>query len=238
MSDSLQRLLQLQERDIAADQLRHRKATLPDRAALAERRSAITALDADRAEVAGRLADTERVQKRLEDEVASVADKHTAEHTRLYSGSITSPRELQALQEEIDALARRQRELEDELLEVMEAAEPLAAEVASLDERRVALTADAEALQAAIGEAERAIDGELAGVGSERDAIAADLSPELVTTYDRLRARLGGVAVARLEGAQCLGCHLSLPATEIDAIRHAPPDAVVMHEECGRILVR
>src|SRR5437879_13858498 len=66
VSDSLQRLLQLQERDLVADQLRHRKATLPERAALTERKAAISALDAERADVAARLADTERVQKRLE----------------------------------------------------------------------------------------------------------------------------------------------------------------------------
>jgi len=238
VSDSLQRLLQLQERDLVADQLRHRKATLPERAALTERKAAISALDAERADVAARLADTERVQKRLEDEVASVAAKRDAENTRLYSGSITSPRELQALQEEIDALARRQRELEDGLLEVMETAEPLAADVVSLDARRVALAGEVDSLGAAIAEAERVIDGELAEVASDRDGIAADLSTELLATYDKLRARLGGVAVARLEGTQCLGCHLSLPATEVDAIRHAAPDAVVMHEECGRILVR
>jgi predicted nucleic acid-binding Zn-ribbon protein len=56
--------------------------------------------------------------------------------------------------------------------------------------------------------------------------------------YERLRAKLDGVAVARLEGDLCLGCHVSLPAMEVDAIRHAPPDVVAVHEDCGRILVR
>jgi predicted nucleic acid-binding Zn-ribbon protein len=93
-------------------------------------------------------------------------------------------------------------------------------------------------VRATLAEAETAVDAELVNAGAQREAIVGDLSGELLATYEKLRARLGGVAVARLEGSQCLGCHLSLPATEIDAIRHAAPDAVVTHEECGRILVR
>jgi hypothetical protein len=57
-------------------------------------------------------------------------------------------------------------------------------------------------------------------------------------TYERLRQRLGGVAVALLVGSSCGGCHLTLAAGEIDAIRRLPPDALVTCAQCGRILVR
>jgi predicted nucleic acid-binding Zn-ribbon protein len=43
--------------------------------------------------------------------------------------------------------------------------------------------------------------------------------------------------VARLAGARCGGCHLTLPATELDGIRRAPPDTVSRCEQCNRILV-
>jgi predicted nucleic acid-binding Zn-ribbon protein len=112
------------------------------------------------------------------------------------------------------------------------------AELTELDRQRGGIAYEIERVSTTLAEAERTVDGELAGVDSERQAIAAELPDDLLATYETLRARLGGVAVARLEGSQCLGCHLSLPATEVDAIRHAAPDAVVTHEECGRILVR
>ena len=35
----------------------------------------------------------------------------------------------------------------------------------------------------------------------------------------------------------CSGCHLTLPATEIDRIKKAPPDAFFTCDQCGRILV-
>jgi predicted nucleic acid-binding Zn-ribbon protein len=228
MSDSLHRLLDLQDRDLHADQLRHRRATLPERAALADGRRALAELDAARPAVVERLGALERSQRRLEDEVASLVDKQAVEGTKLYSGTVTSPRELQAMQDEIATLARRQGMLEDELLEIMEQTEPVQAELAELDRQRGGIAFEIERVSAALAEA----------VEGERQAIAAELPDELLATYEKLRARLGGVAVARLEGSQCLGCHLSLPATEVDTIRHAAPDAVVTHEECGRILVR
>ena len=49
---------------------------------------------------------------------------------------------------------------------------------------------------------------------------------------------LGGVAVAKLEGNSCRGCHLQLSAVEVGRIRKLDPDVLVHCEECGRILVR
>jgi predicted nucleic acid-binding Zn-ribbon protein len=236
--DPLLSLLDVQDRDLAADQLRHRRATLPERAQLAAQETLVTELDAALVAIGARLDEFGRAQRRLEDDVATVEAKRTAENTKLYSGTVTSPRELQAMQEEIGALTRRQRELEDSLIEVMETVEPVATEADGLQVRRQAALDEASRLRAAIAAAEAVVDLELEGVTSARAEVAAGVPGELLAEYEKLRARLGGVAVARLEGTQCNGCHLSLPATELDAVRHAVPGAVVRHEECGRILVR
>jgi predicted nucleic acid-binding Zn-ribbon protein len=46
------------------------------------------------------------------------------------------------------------------------------------------------------------------------------------------------MGAARLIGGNCQACHLSLPATEVDRIRHMAPDAIARCEHCGAILVR
>jgi hypothetical protein len=120
----------------------------------------------------------------------------------------------------------------------MEAGEPLREEVDRLGSAREERAAEAARLGEEIAAGEAEIDAELAVVVGERDGIAGAVPDDLLTTYERLRDRLGGIGVARLDGIQCTGCHLSLPATEVDAIRHATPGNVVFHEECGRILVR
>ena len=70
--------------------------------------------------------------KRLEDEAASTAAKVGEVEAAMYSGSITSPRELQAMQSEVEQLRRHQRALEDRELELMESQESIDAELGGL----------------------------------------------------------------------------------------------------------
>jgi hypothetical protein len=75
-------------------------------------------------------------------------------------------------------------------------------------------------------------------VRRERDELAGTVDPELLTEYDELRKRSGGIAIARLVGGSCGGCHLSLPAVDVDRIKKLSPDAPAHCEECGRLLAR
>ncbi len=236
--EALERLLALQELDTRIDQLRHRHATLPERDALAAAQAAVDRLDAEMAGVQSRHDDLLRSQRRLEDEVASVEAKAAEVDRKLYGGTVTAPRELQDMQAEVESLRRRQSSLEDELIEVMELAEPVGDQLARMGADRERLTSEVEEQRRALTAAEAEVDAELAGVEVERAGVAAEVPADLLATYDRLRTRLDGVAVARLEGSRCLGCHLTLPATELDQIRRQDAGAVVTHEECGRILVR
>jgi len=234
----LHRLLDVQDHDLALDQLRHRRESLPDRLALAEQEAAVARVSSEIGELEARLHDLQLTQKRLEDEIETVEAKAASESKKLNSGTITAPRELQSLNDEVEALGRRQRQLEDELLDVLEPAEELAAEIDRLGQQRDLVAAQADEIRGRIAVQEAEIDAAADAARAERDAAAADLDASLLERYEKLRARLGGIAVARLEGAQCMGCHVALPAVELDQVRHAAPDAIVVHEDCGRILVR
>jgi predicted nucleic acid-binding Zn-ribbon protein len=231
-------LLVVQEHDSAADRLRHRLETLPDRARLAEVEASRAAVESERNEVGDRRSEVARRQQRAEDEVASLEAKIKELNRKLYSGTVSAPRELQAMEADVQSLKRHQSDLEDQVLVAMQDAEPLDTEIARLDEEWMRLEQEAEDLAAAIAEAGGSIDAELASEVEARSKAAASVPPDLLAQYERLRAKLGGVGAARLVGNSCGGCHLSLPATELDRIRHQPPDAVVLCDQCGRILVR
>ena len=194
-------------------------------------------LDEQLASVQQQRDDVARSQKRLEDEVATVEAKVADVHGKLYGGSVTAPKELQALQDDETSLKRHQGNVEDKVLEQMELAVPLDDELEALAARRVELEQLAVRADQAITVAEAEIDAELAVVLAERDDIAAELDPESVATYEQLRHDLGGIAVARLVGTNCGGCHLTLSAVELDRVRHSPPDVMVFCGECGRLLV-
>lgn len=234
----LHRLLDVQDHDLALDQLRHRRESLPDRLALAEQEATVARITTELGELEARLHELQLTQKRLEDEIETIETKAAAESKKLNSGTITAPRELQSLNDEVEALGRRQRQLEDELLDVLEPAEELGAEIDRLAQQRDLVAAQADEIRGRIVVQEAEIDAAVDKASGERDAAAAALDAPLLERYEKLRARLGGIAVARLEGAQCTGCHVALPAMELDQVRHAAPDAIVVHEDCGRILVR
>jgi predicted nucleic acid-binding Zn-ribbon protein len=231
-------LLRLQEHDSAVDRLRHRRQNLPEAAELRAVEDEIARLEATLAEVGARAGEAARAQRRVEDELASVEAKIAELDRRLYSGAVTIPRELQAMQAERESLRARRSSLEDGVLEAMGEREPLDEEVAGLEGRRRELDAEGSRLRAAVAEAEAAIDKELAAETEARAAAAASIPDDLRTLYEQLRPRLDGVAAAPLVNGRCGGCHLALPATEVDRLRREPPDALVRCDQCERILVR
>ena len=231
-------LLAVQEHDTTIDQLVHRRAHLGSRAEL-------DAVMAELAQLEGGIAEVEeahhglgRDQQRLEDEIASLNDRANHHDKTLYSGTIGNPRELQSLQDEIASLKRRITQLEDQELEVMEQIEPLDGELAGFAASRATLDERGGTLRAQIAEEEVAIDAELERVRGERDLLVGSVDAELLSEYDELRRRSGGIAIARLVGGSCTGCHLSLSAVEVDRIKKLPPEAPAHCEECGRLLAR
>ena len=236
LDPSLAGLLDVQAEDNRIEVLRHRLASLPERAEMAARQAAVADLDARAAQLAVPRHELERDQKRLEDEVALVRAKADEEEASLYGGRVSAVRELQALLDEVTGLRRRASELEDRILELMVELEPLAEEAAALERGRGELEAAARAATVALAEAEGVVDRELAEVRARRDAAVAATAAEALARYRQLRPAFGGSAVVRLVGSRCEGCPLAMPAVEVDRIRRATAGLATC-EECGRIVL-
>ena len=235
-SPELETLLEVQEHDTALDQLRHRKATIPARAQLAELEDRARALN-DRMTSAGAARDeAARVQAGLEADLAAAEKRMKEIEQRLFSPT-AGVRDMEAMNDELSSLKRRKSSLEDQVLEALEAREPLDAAVEGLEAELAQIGTEREALGDVIAEAELVIEAELEVEEAKRQAAAAGLPASLAEQYERLRGRLGGIGAARLVGTSCSGCHLTLPATEIDRIKRSGPDALITCDQCGRILV-
>src|SRR4029077_20003794 len=132
----------LQEHDLALDRLRHRRANLPGRTTGAEVETAVATLHAETATLRGPLGELARNQERLEDEAQALAEQAKSADRKLYSGEVSSPRELQALQADIEQLKRHQRTVAESALEIMEEREPLDAQLHALLASREERSAD------------------------------------------------------------------------------------------------
>jgi hypothetical protein len=231
-------ILTLQEHDTAADRLLHRRQTLPERAALADAETIRTELEGELAKARDRRDEVLREERKLDDEVRTLEDKARAEETKMYSGTISSPKELQAMSADVAHLRKRARELEDEELAVLERREVLDAEVAKVEESMAAAVADIELFTAALRASEEEIEAELKVEQDARSTIVPGIPANVLSLYEQVRRSNRGMGAARLIGGNCQACHLALPATEVDRIRHMAPDAIARCEHCGAILVR
>jgi len=231
------RLLDVQALDTRTAQLAHRRRTLPVLARIDE--LAARRADVDAALVTSRTAvsDLRREVAKAEADVEQVRSREARDQGRLDSGR-ESPKDLQALTSELTALARRQSDLEDVELEVMERLEAHESALAELTRASDVL---AEQERAATEERESEVtlvDAEAAEVAHQRIAAAAGLDAELMALYEKVRAQSGGLGAAALHAGCCEGCRMEVNPKELGAIRGAAPEQVVRCEECGRILVR
>jgi predicted nucleic acid-binding Zn-ribbon protein len=235
---SLETLLEVQEHDTALDQLKHRRETLPERTQLADIQARMAELDRQIAELATARDEVAVRQERHEGELNAGERRIGDLERKMYSGEVTATRDLMAMTDEVESLRKRCSSLEDLALGAIEEREELEGQMAEIDERRDALGADADEVRTRLEKAQAEIDAEVTGEHAAREGLARGLAAELISEYERLRQRLGGVGAARLVGESCTGCHLTLPATEIDRFRHLDPAVVVHCDQCGRILIR
>lgn len=235
-SPELETLLEVQEHDTVLDQLRHRKATIPERAQLAELEARAVGLRGQMTEAAAARDEVVKQQEGLEADLAATEKRMKEIEQRLFSPT-AGVRDMEAMNDELSSLKRRRSSLEDQVLETLEAREPLDAAVEKLEADLAAIASEIAALGDVIAEAELVIEAEIDVEQAKRDAAATGVSDALMQQYERLRSRLAGIGAARLVGTSCSGCHLTLPATEIDRIKRAAPDAFFTCDQCGRILV-
>jgi predicted nucleic acid-binding Zn-ribbon protein len=232
------RLLDLQTLDTRTDQLRHRLATLPELATIAELRVKVGDLERLRMDQQIVVDDLTVEQEKVDADVEAVKARRTRDRSRMDSGEIANPKDLERMQHELVSLDRRISSLEEQELEVMERVEEAQAELTKF----TAALAEARALgseQVASRDAKTAeLNAELASIATAREPLHADLPTDLVALYEKLRAAKDGQGAALLHRGQCGGCMLTLDAAELNEIRSKADDEVVRCEECQRILVR
>ncbi|ODA70585.1 putative zinc ribbon domain protein [Streptomyces sp. AVP053U2] len=182
--------------------------------------------------------DCAREQTKAEQDVDQVRQRAARDQKRLDSGAVSSPRDLENLQREIASLAKRQGDLEDIVLEVMERRESAQERVGELSERVTSVQSRIDDATARRDAACAEIDGEAATVTKERAVVAGSVPADLLKLYEKLREQQGGIGAAKLYARSCQGCRQELAITELSEIRRAAPDTVVRCENCRRILVR
>ncbi|MFO7700317.1 MAG: hypothetical protein R6W79_06920 [Acidimicrobiia bacterium] len=230
---SLADLLDLHDVDLQIDRLLEERGSLAELTLYKDVHEEVQRLEAALTEARSQLKAAELGLDRTNGELEIAANKAASEQNRLYAGGI-SARDADYLRREVDMLYARVKNLEDGVIEYMEAREAAEGTVDDLEVSLAERVTEKERLGAVIRDRWRLIDKELA-VKEGRKAAAAELVDEyLMELYDDLRGRRTGRVVARLTDATCGACHLRLSAAEAaKVVRDDPPRCI----HCQAILV-
>jgi len=174
-------------------------------------------------------------QRDLELEIQGLSDKISRSERRLYSGEVKNPKELTDLQAEVAALRRRRKNLEDDLLEAMiereeaEATHGRAQE--HLDETQTQWSAQQADL---LAERER-LQERLAEIEQARAKLLPSIEADDLATYQALRRRKGGLAVAQVRDGACGVCGVAVSPSLEWQLRQ---EGLGYCSNCERIIVR
>ena len=228
----------MQALDTRIDQLAHRRETLPEHAALRELDITLATLRDQIVAAETEASDVTRELSKAEGDVDQVRARAARDQQRLDAGQVSSPKELESLQHEIATLSRRQGDLEDIVLEVMERLDSAESRQSELTAQRATAEAKVAELSAARDRTVGEIDNEMSTLRQQRDTQVGQIDTALVTLYEKIRAQQAGIGAAELRQRRCTGCRLELNTVEIGQLRAADEDEVMRCDECRRILIR
>jgi predicted nucleic acid-binding Zn-ribbon protein len=237
MAEPFDTLIRVQEHDTALDQLRQRKRSLPARVELAEVEARLATVTAEGHMLRTQVEDLTARQRLLEDQIAAAAKRRQELELRMLTGGISASRDILAMDEEVQHLAERQAQFEEDELALVEEEDPLDVALAENVQEAAALEVEVSRLQEIIDEEVARIEEAITSEETQRASRALGLPAVLADRYEKLRSHLGGVGAARLVGDRCDGCHLALPSKEVERIHRLSPEEFATCDQCGRILV-
>jgi predicted nucleic acid-binding Zn-ribbon protein len=228
-------LLDIQAIDTKLQQLDHRAKSLPQHSALQQLAVDNSELLVTLAEQKGVLEDARIELKRVESDVEVVEARISRDSARLQASS--SVKDVAALEQELEALRKRQFDLEEIELTVMEKVEQQDAVVGQLGEQAGVLQGRMADLEGERDSATRLIDEERDNASANRSALVANVADDLLALYEKQRQRYGSGA-SLLRGGVSLASGVKLNENDMVAIRAAAPDDVLLCPDSNAILVR
>ncbi len=183
-----------------------------------------------------RLADLARPRRQTENNIQDIERRIAAIDVRLYDGSVTNPRELEAYQEERANMSGNRADEEDKLLELM----------IETDDTQALLDKAREIFERIDGERSRELESlkarhaqvssELPEFKERRGELVSGQAPMTLAIYEQVRQLRGGQGAALVDRrGLCQGCRLVIPTTELQRVRAG--DEIVQCGSCSRILI-
>ena len=231
MRNNLKSLYELQEIDLRIDGLDSEKGQLLSEAQaleakliearekIAARREEAAALEAEKAGLeAGLAAEGENITR---------SESHLKE--------IKTQKEYQAVSKEISTAKKLIAELEDQILQKINAMEEIAGDVAKRETDLAELEGNVALQKGEVQQRVETLESGIAQDAATREQTIKGLPASVMKRYARLRDQRRGIAVVEAKEGNCMGCNMHLPPQLYNTLFRA--DDVITCPHCQRILV-
>ena len=174
-------------------------------------------------------------QKNAELESQALAQQIDGKDKELMSGRVSNPKELEALQANVEALRRQRSTVEDTGMDALLHVETLNQQLVTAQESLRQIEVKWNGSQADLLQEDAKYKRIYAQLKQQRDTLAQSLPPADIKHYEDLRTRKAGIAISPLQNGQCGVCHILVPTGVVSAARSRKNEAVTC-PSCGRVL--
>ena len=178
------------------------------------------------------LAETEKLRQETDRVFQDESKKATDRRMRM--NRIKNSKELMALQREIDLIKQGNSEREEELIKLMEETDRASTEIKGKEEELAKLQAEWDQEQEELRSQITGIDQAVSEAATRRQTIAAQIAGDLISRYELIFSRRGGMAVVEVTGGICQGCYMNVPPQLWNEIIRS--EKVHLCPSCQRIL--
>ena len=170
----------------------------------------------------------------MESKIQEKRNKQEQSESSLYGGKIKNPKELQDLQKEVASIKTSISSLEEDQLNLMLNVEENENRYGFLEQAfQTASKANFENNILLNSESDEILKDKNR-LQTERILLFNQVPDDIAVTYENLRKRKGGVAVAKVEDQTCSLCGSSLTPSECQSAKS--PSVLFFCPSCGRIL--
>jgi predicted nucleic acid-binding Zn-ribbon protein len=162
-------------------------------------------------------------------------EKIKTNEEKLFSGTITSSKELVNYQEEVKQFKQQNDGLENKELEVMFLIDETRPRLNKASERRDKISEEIKVINDEFGSKVREIEEAIALLKDRRDSIIPKIPKDVLEQYNNLRNRKDGIALAIMQGSFCNVCGLEIPASQVEGMKDM--DKIYRCPMCARMLV-
>lgn len=179
--------------------------------------------------------------ERLQDDLAKVLADIDLVDARIRQDeakakSVSTDRELKAVETELSSLANRKSILEDSELNLLEEIEKAENLVSEITQNRSSLSDHLERELSKLQGVSQNLSAQISELSAKRAALVQELQVPLMDAYSRKALR--GMPVGQTLGRDCSACRLAINGVEFDAMMALPEDSLPTCPNCDAFIIR